>query len=32
VAQTKVRRLIGSLSPATMTQIDACLRAALDLP
>ncbi len=32
VAQTKVRPVIGSLSPATMTQIDACLRAALDLP
>jgi mRNA interferase MazF len=32
VAQTKVRRVIGSLSPATMTQIDACLKAALELP
>jgi mRNA interferase MazF len=32
VAQTKVRRVIGSLSPSTMAQIDACLRASLDLP
>ena len=32
MAQTKVRRVIGSVSPATMTQIDACLRVALDLP
>src|SRR3954463_9777802 len=31
VAQTKVRRVIGSLSPATMARIDACLRAALEL-
>lgn len=32
MAQTKVRRVIGSLSPSTMAQIDACLRASLDLP
>ncbi len=32
VAQMKVRRIIGSLSPSTMAQIDACLRASLDLP
>jgi mRNA interferase MazF len=30
VAQTKIRRVIGSLSPATRTRIDACLRAALE--
>src|SRR5271165_1111326 len=32
VAQTKVRRVIGSLSPVTMIQIDDCLRVALGLP
>jgi mRNA-degrading endonuclease toxin of MazEF toxin-antitoxin module len=32
VAQTKVRRVIGSLSPATMTRISASLKAALELP
>ncbi len=32
VAQTKVRRVIGSLSPVTMTRVDACLKAALELP
>ena len=32
VAQTKDRRVIGGLSPSTMAQIDACLRASLDLP
>ena len=31
VAQTKVRRVIGSLSPAAMIQVDACLKAALEL-
>ncbi len=32
VAQTKIRRVIGSLPQAAMTRIDACLKAALDLP
>jgi mRNA interferase MazF len=32
VAQTKVRRVVGSLSPAMMTRIQVCLRAALELP
>jgi mRNA interferase MazF len=32
VAQTKVRRVIGTLSASAMAQIDTCLRAALDLP
>jgi mRNA interferase MazF len=32
VAQTKVRRVVGSLSPAMMTRIDVCLKAALELP
>jgi mRNA interferase MazF len=32
VAQTKVRRVIGSLAPAAMTQIVDCLRVALGLP
>jgi mRNA interferase MazF len=32
VAQTKVRRVIGSLSPSTMARISVCLKAALELP
>jgi mRNA interferase MazF len=32
VAQTKVRRVVGKLSPATMTRIDVCLKVALELP
>jgi len=32
VAQTKVRRVVGSLSPAMMTRIDVCLKGALELP
>jgi len=32
VAQTKVRRVIGSLAPTAMTQIVDCLKVALDLP
>jgi mRNA interferase MazF len=32
VAQAKVRRVVGSLSTATMTRIDVCLKVALDLP
>ncbi len=32
VAQTKIRRVIGSLSTTTMTRIDACLRAAFEMP
>jgi mRNA interferase MazF len=32
VAKTKVCREIGRLSPTTMTQIDACLKAAFALP
>jgi hypothetical protein len=31
VGQTKVRRVIGSLSPATMSGIDSCLKEALEL-
>jgi mRNA interferase MazF len=31
VAQTKVRRVIGSLSPAMMARIDVCLKVALEL-
>jgi mRNA interferase MazF len=32
VAQTKVRRVIGTLPASAMAQIDACLKAALALP
>ncbi len=32
VAQTKVRRVVGSLSPAMMARIDVCLKVALELP
>jgi mRNA-degrading endonuclease toxin of MazEF toxin-antitoxin module len=32
VAQTKVRRVVGSLSPAMMTRIQVCLKVALELP
>lgn len=32
VLQTRIRRKIGSLPPATMLKIDACLKAALGLP
>jgi len=32
MAQTKVRRVISSLSPAVMTRINACLKAGLELP
>jgi mRNA interferase MazF len=32
VAQIKVRRVIGSLPASLMTKIDACLKAALELP
>ena len=32
VVQTKVRRVIGNLSPAMMVQIDVCLKVALELP
>jgi mRNA interferase MazF len=32
VAQTKVRRVIGSLPPSLMAKVDDCLRAALELP
>jgi mRNA interferase MazF len=32
VAQTKVRRVIGSLPASAMVQIGACLKAALELP
>jgi mRNA interferase MazF len=32
VAQTKVRRVVGSLSPAMMARIQVCLKVALELP
>jgi mRNA interferase MazF len=32
VEQTKVVNTLGSLSPAPMQQVDACLKVALDLP
>jgi mRNA interferase MazF len=32
VEQTKVVNTLGSLSPALMQQVDACLKVALDLP
>ena len=32
VAQTKVHRVVGSLSPTMMTRVNVCLKAALDLP
>jgi mRNA interferase MazF len=32
VAQTKVRRVVGSLSPEMMTQIQVSLKVALELP
>ncbi len=32
VAQTKVRRVVGSLSPAMMTRIQICLKVARELP
>jgi len=32
VAQTKVRRVVGNLSPAMMTRINVSLKAALELP
>jgi mRNA interferase MazF len=32
VAQTKIRRIIGALSASAMAQIDARLKAALELP
>ena len=32
VSQTKVRRVIGSLPPSLMAQVDDCLKAALSLP
>jgi mRNA interferase MazF len=32
VSQTKIRRMIGSLSASAMTQVDACLKSALELP
>jgi mRNA interferase MazF len=32
VVQTKIRRVIGSLPASAMAQIDACLKAALELP
>ena len=32
VAQTNVRRVIGTLPPSAMAQIDSCLKAALELP
>jgi mRNA interferase MazF len=32
VAQTKVRRVIGTLPASAMVQIDTCLKAALELP
>jgi hypothetical protein len=32
VAQTKVLRVVGSLSPAMMARIQVCLKVALELP
>jgi mRNA-degrading endonuclease toxin of MazEF toxin-antitoxin module len=32
VAQTKVLRVVGSLSPAMMTRIEVCLKVGLELP
>jgi mRNA interferase MazF len=32
VAQAKIRRVIGRLSPAMMVRIDGCLKTALELP
>jgi mRNA-degrading endonuclease toxin of MazEF toxin-antitoxin module len=32
VAQTKIRRVIGTLPASAMTQIDTCLKAVLELP
>jgi mRNA interferase MazF len=32
VSQAKVRRIIGSLAASLMTKVDACLKAALELP
>jgi len=32
VSQAKILRVIGRLSPALMTRVDDCLKAALDLP
>jgi hypothetical protein len=32
VEKTEVLRLLGSLPPATMRQVEGCLKAALELP
>ncbi len=32
VARTKIRRVIGSFPSSAMAQVDACLKAALELP